>query len=215
MTAHRRPPIPFSDAPRGTCRWCGAEILYEQGAKRGQLDRRRRWHPACVDRYMESDPREARRRVRRRDRGICAHCGVDTYAIRRRIRGRGATKKLRELGFKPRKSLWELDHVVPLIEGGGHDLSNLQTLCTPCHKRKTSSEATARRAARLEDQEDAVLVLADRALARSQRVVTALEESLAVREALPGADPGLRSGPPGSSRRSRTARGKEVTPTRG
>ncbi len=123
---------------------------------------------------MESDPREARRRVRRRDRGICAHCGVDTYAIRRRIRGRGATKKLRDLGFKPRKSLWELDHRIPLIEGGGHELSNLQTLCTPCHKRKTAREATARRASRLENDETEVLALADRALARSEGILAAL-----------------------------------------
>lgn len=176
MTAHRRPPIPFSEAPRGTCRWCGATILYEDGTKRGQLDRRRRWHPVCVDRYMESDPREARRRVRRRDRGICAQCGVDTYAIRRRHRGRGATKQLRELGFKPRKSLWELDHVVPLIEGGGHEISNLQTLCTPCHKRKTAQEAAARRESRREREEEGLLARAEQALARSQGLLAALEQ---------------------------------------
>ena len=123
---------------------------------------------------MQSDPREARARVRRRDRGVCAACGLDTYALRRRIRGRGATRKLRELGFKRRKSLWELDHVVPLIDGGSHELSNLQTLCTPCHKRKTAREAALRGTARREDAEDAVLALADRALARSREVLAAL-----------------------------------------
>jgi len=141
LPAHRRPTIAFSAAPRGTCRWCGKPILYGEGPKRGQLDRRRRWHPACIEAYNMSDPREARRLVRRRDRGICAACGLDTYALRREVKGRGRTRALRQRGFKPRKSLWELDHVVPLIDGGGHELDNLQTLCTPCHKEKSAAEA--------------------------------------------------------------------------
>jgi 5-methylcytosine-specific restriction endonuclease McrA len=144
MTQHRRPPIPFSDAPRGTCRWCGETILHDQGQKSGEVNRRRRWHPACVDEYNASDPREARRIVRRRDRGICRECRADTNAIRRGVRGRGRAAKLRAQGFKPRRSLWELDHIVPLIDGGGHELDNLQTLCVPCHERKTAAEARSR-----------------------------------------------------------------------
>ena len=174
MSAHRRPIIPFSDAPRGACRWCGDPILYEDGPKRGEPNRRRRWHPACVDRYNESDPREARRRVRKRDRGRCAVCGLDTVKLRRSIRGKGTFKKTRELGFKPRKSFWELDHVVPLIDGGGHDLANLQTLCSPCHQRKTSAEAVDRRVARDEAAERDVLDCADELLVRSQRLVDSL-----------------------------------------
>jgi 5-methylcytosine-specific restriction endonuclease McrA len=176
MSAHRRPEIPFSDAPRGTCRWCGEQIDYERGPRRGTIDRRRRWHPACVDAYNASDPREARRLVRRRDRGICADCGLDTYALGRRHRGRGSTRKLRALGFKPRKSLWELDHIVPLIDGGGHDLTNLQTLCTPCHKRKTAVEARARRDARRQSESEALLESAEQLLVRSERLVALLGE---------------------------------------
>lgn len=146
MTAHRRPEIRFSDAERGTCRWCGEAIVYGDGPKQGTPDRRRRWHPDCVDDYNLSDPREARRRVRRRDRGICAACGIDTRALRRAHRGRGSVRALRALGFVPRRSLWELDHIVPLIDGGGHELANLQTLCTPCHKNKTAAEARDRAA---------------------------------------------------------------------
>ncbi len=85
--------------------------------------------------------------MRRRDRGVCADCGLDTDRLRRSLSGRGRARKLRERGFTPRKSLWELDHIVPLIDGGGHDVSNLQTLCAPCHRRKTAAEA-GRRAAR-------------------------------------------------------------------
>ena len=144
MTAHRRPEIQFTDAPRGTCRWCGQAILHEEGPHRGQRNRRRRWHPQCVATYNESDPREIRRRLRKRDRGRCAACGVDTLALKRSLKGRGMTKALRERGFVPRRSLWEVDHIVPLVDGGSHEMANLQSLCTPCHKRKTAAEATER-----------------------------------------------------------------------
>lgn len=181
MSTHRRPEIRFTDAPRGTCRWCGESILHERGEKRGEPNRRRRWHQACVDAYNGSDPREARRRVRKRDRGICAACGTDTYALRRRIRGRGSHRKLRELGFKPRKSLWELDHVVPLIDGGGHELANLQTLCAPCHKHKTAQEAIRRGELRRErtrrEDEDALLARVDAALADSRRLLESMQRS--------------------------------------
>lgn len=146
MTAHRRPEIRFSDAPRGTCRWCGEAIVHGSGLLRGEPNRRRRWHPECVDVYNATDPREVRRRLRRRDRGVCAHCGLDTIALARELAGRGMTRKLRDRGFVPRRSLWEVDHVVPLIDGGSHALDNLQTLCTPCHKAKTAEEARARAA---------------------------------------------------------------------
>ena len=148
MTTHRRPEIPFSNAPRGVCRWCGEEILFETGDKQGSVNRRRRWHQACVDIYNASDPQEARRRMRKRDRGRCATCHVDTYKVRRELRkiGRGRTRAIRDRGYKPRQSFWELDHIVPLIDGGSHDDENLQTLCIPCHTAKTAEEARARAA---------------------------------------------------------------------
>ncbi len=144
MSEHRRPEIPFSEAPRGTCRWCGDPILHETGLRHGQPNRRRRWHPHCVDAYNTTDPRELRRFVRRRDHGRCAVCALDTYALRRRTRGRKPWAKLRERGFVRRRSLWELDHVVPLIDGGGHEPANLQTLCVPCHREKSGRENRAR-----------------------------------------------------------------------
>jgi 5-methylcytosine-specific restriction endonuclease McrA len=137
---HRRPEILFTDAPRGTCRWCGETILHTAGEKKGSVDRRRRWHPVGADAYNATDPRELRRQVRLRDRGFCTACRLDTYALRRKLKGRGMAKQLRAKGFVPRRSLWEVDHVVPLIDGGNHDLVNLQTLCSPCHRRKSAQE---------------------------------------------------------------------------
>ena len=178
MTAHRRPIIRFSDAPRGTCRWCGEPILHESGEKQGAVNRRRRWHPACVDAYNESDPREARRRVRKRDRGRCASCRIDTNKLRREVQGRGRAKKLRALGYKIRGSLWELDHVVPLIDGGSHEASNLQTLCTPGHKKKTADEAKRRSRLRQQESESAadaaLLARASATLERSEALLASL-----------------------------------------
>lgn len=39
----------------------------------------------------------------------------------------------------------EVDHIVPLAEGGTNDRSNLQGICKPCHKAKSVSEADAGR----------------------------------------------------------------------
>jgi len=175
VSDHRRPRIPFSDAKRGTCRWCGEATLHEKGPKKGEVNRRRRWHDACVDSYNESDPREARRRVRRRDRGRCAACNLDTYALRRQQKGRGSHRRLRDLGFVPQRSLWELDHIVPLVDGGSHDLDNLQTLCTPCHKAKTVSEASERRERCSRSAEDDVIARADAALRKSEEMLAQLE----------------------------------------
>lgn len=41
----------------------------------------------------------------------------------------------------------EVDHIINLAQGGTHHPDNLQTLCTPCHRRKTEAEALAARKA--------------------------------------------------------------------
>jgi len=35
----------------------------------------------------------------------------------------------------------ELDHIVNVAQGGTDDEVNLQSLCVPCHKKKTSQES--------------------------------------------------------------------------
>ncbi len=35
----------------------------------------------------------------------------------------------------------EVDHIIPLSQGGTHDEANLQSLCKPCHSRKTARES--------------------------------------------------------------------------
>lgn len=38
----------------------------------------------------------------------------------------------------------EVDHITPLAAGGTHAMSNLRSLCKPCHSRKTMAELNAR-----------------------------------------------------------------------
>lgn len=38
----------------------------------------------------------------------------------------------------------QIDHVVPLEQGGSNDPANLQVLCVECHQAKTAAEAQAR-----------------------------------------------------------------------
>lgn len=34
----------------------------------------------------------------------------------------------------------EVDHIIPVQHGGGHELTNLQSLCSSCHADKTLRE---------------------------------------------------------------------------
>ena len=57
-------------------------------------------------------------------------------------RSRGATRQRLlsywDLAAYTGRSLWEADHIVPVVEGGGEcDLSNLRTLCLRCHRMAT------------------------------------------------------------------------------
>lgn len=47
------------------------------------------------------------------------------------------------------RRLWEMDHILPVVEGGGScGLENLRTLCWRCHRKATAALATRRARAR-------------------------------------------------------------------
>jgi len=167
--AHRRVQIPFPDAPRGVCRWCGDAILLADGPYRGERDVRRHWHPPCLAAWEQSDPREARRRVQRRDGGRCAACGLDTEAERGR-------RRLRDFG-KPRSPVWMVNLIVPLEDGGTFDLSNFQTLCTRCHEDKLRREAAERLEREREHQAEELMARAEVLLDASRRLVGHLRDA--------------------------------------
>jgi 5-methylcytosine-specific restriction enzyme A len=129
---------------RNLCRWCNLEV------PKGRITFCSEW---CVQEWrLRTDPGYLREKVLARDKGICAVCQVDCEAAwthLRRLRGAARLKTLRDWGVKPgsRKSLWDADHIVPVVEGGGEcDLENIRTLCLKCH-REATAELRKRRAA--------------------------------------------------------------------
>lgn len=128
---HRIPPKPphFDTAPLGTCRWCNEVI---SNTKTGKVSKAR-WHAACIVPYkLIHWPSKTRQAVWRRDHGRCAKCGT--------------------ICARKGKPTWHMDHIVPLVDCDGDIkywlMPNLQSLCHPCHKIKTSLEATERAAKR-------------------------------------------------------------------
>jgi 5-methylcytosine-specific restriction endonuclease McrA len=53
----------------------------------------------------------------------------------------------------PRGGDWDIDHIVPVRDGGEHSIANVQTLCRrPCHLSKTNAERRARKARASKEQ---------------------------------------------------------------
>ncbi len=45
----------------------------------------------------------------------------------------------KDWGISRFRTPWEMDHKVPLVEGGLNEMENLRTLCVPCHKKETAA----------------------------------------------------------------------------
>ncbi|CAE8633637.1 unnamed protein product, partial [Polarella glacialis] len=84
------------------------------------------------------------------ERGICQVCGLHAQELFERVQAMTPPERHQELlraGFgvspslldRPHEGLfWQADHILPVSEGGGEaDLTNLRTLCTPCHAKET------------------------------------------------------------------------------
>jgi len=135
--------LPKGPNGRNLCRWCNLEV------PTGRATFCSDW---CVEEWrLRTDPGYLRDKVFERDKGICALCGVDCAAAwihLKRQRGTARVRTLLEWGIRPRsrKSLWDADHIVPVVEGGGEcDLENIRTLCLKCHRAATA-ELRRRRA---------------------------------------------------------------------
>ena len=124
----RKPPKPESywTNVKGQCRWCSNMIVNDDGT----INERKSWHEECATEYMIIyHSREQRAQLRKRDKGVCNHCGKYSHK-------------------------WDVDHIKPLVEQRGvkeedldwsyYSLDNLQTLCKPCHRLKTNSEVMLR-----------------------------------------------------------------------
>jgi 5-methylcytosine-specific restriction endonuclease McrA len=144
---------PFDDKRRSeyselkrriSCRWCGEAMP----------KRRRSWcGDACAEEWLvRRSPAFASAKVFSRDRGVCSSCGFDSLLMRRVLAHAGRSLRtktplceLQALGFNYSGPMWETDHIVPVVEGGGGcGLDNLRTLCVPCHKLETALLAKRR-----------------------------------------------------------------------
>lgn len=152
---------------RRLCRWCGTEVTPP----------RRSWcGDECVAAFLdETNPGRRRLNAFERDQGRCRLCGRDVGRLEKWLgshlraplpdygdhhgwrarwrresrRGRRRRDWLRARGLLGGQGhVYECDHIVPQVEGGGHAADNLRTLCIPCHKAETSKLAARRAAAR-------------------------------------------------------------------
>ena len=131
-----RKKIPRGPNGRGLCRRCSVEVPPRRFTFCSEF---------CVHEWkLLSQPGYLREHILRRDRGVCAHCGLNTLAEwvrlkRSRSTVRGALMQHWGLNKRMRKSLWDADHIVPVAEGGGEcDLDNIRTLCLRCHRSVTA-----------------------------------------------------------------------------
>lgn len=122
------------------CRLCRVEVS----------GRRIYWcSDACVEHYkVLSDPGYVRGLLFKRDHGVCRLCGLDTVELEERHRVANETSLTYLYWFEGRalprvvRSLWDADHTVPVVEGGGLcGIDGYRTLCIWCHKAETKALA--------------------------------------------------------------------------
>jgi 5-methylcytosine-specific restriction endonuclease McrA len=144
MSLHRiRPDAGYCNTkllPKGPhgfnrCRYCSTEC---------SSSRRTFCSSGCIHEWkIRTQPQYARKRVFLRDKGRCAICGEVRFIARFRS-ARGIV--IERAMTVPQ---WEMDHVVPVVEGGGEcGLEGLRTLCCPCHRIETAKLAARRAEAR-------------------------------------------------------------------
>lgn len=139
MSTRRTSPGGWVKRLRIPCRWCGGEVPKRRVTF---------CSPACVHEWkLRSDPGYLREQVFARDRGVCGLCGVDTEVLRKDKRKLDySARRQFEKDWGGRKNLWDADHILPVVEGGGEcDLSNMRTLCLKCHREATAALLKRRR----------------------------------------------------------------------
>lgn len=149
MKGGRVDPSALRVGPSGRvlCRYCQVEV---------PVGRITFCSSSCVREWkVRTDKHFARRMVFRRDRGICARCGTSCPAwlkgLKREWKEIGTIEErpIREAArrsfrsgnpdFFRRSTFWDVDHIVPVVEGGGScGVDNLRTLCIFCHRQVTA-----------------------------------------------------------------------------
>lgn len=126
--------LKFGKNGRALCRFCEKPV---------EPPRRTFCSESCVHEWkLRKSSSYVRACLYRRDRGVCAICGIDASALR------GAGRRMKYKDYKAyakslrmpykRSTWWDADHIVPVVEGGGEcGLWNYRTLCVSCHRTVT------------------------------------------------------------------------------
>ena len=154
---NREMPKGKTEDGRWRCRWCWGPCSGRRTSFCCQ---------ECADEAMIRCGRGIRWYIRRRDKGICADCGVNASelrtAVRRAVLKVPWTKRYkiyRRMGISSSseayRSWWDADHIVPVEDGGGAcGLDNYQTLCIWCHKEKSAKQKALSARRKAEEEED-------------------------------------------------------------
>ena len=129
-------------AEKGHCHWCWRPVG----------PGRRTWcSDDCVDQYLlRASGNDLRKQTLKRDKGVCAECGMDCLWLLNQMRRiRSANKVAMVYDWRDEQklwgpwagriyALWDADHIVSVKDGGGCcGLENIRTLCMRCHKNRT------------------------------------------------------------------------------
>lgn len=146
-----KPACPIRELPKGPngrrlCRWCHEEVPKGKRSFCGE---------SCVHEWsVRRSPSYQRGHVLERDHGICDTCGLDCERLRRSVSRHWrsgsfcrfyrlymwATQRAVTRKLAPFRQLWEMDHIKPVVEGGGEcGPENLRTLCIWCHNEATAA----------------------------------------------------------------------------
>ncbi len=145
-------PMQYDEDGNPLCRWCKSIV---------KPPKKTFCSKECIHQWkLRTSTSYLRKCVVRRDKGICAICKVNCLAITRGFKRpkRGetwpawkarVTALRKKYGIpKHRTTFYDVDHILPVAEGGGamiDDLmANCRTLCLPCHRKVTSAFATKR-----------------------------------------------------------------------
>ena len=123
------------------CRWCETEVKPPKRTFCGNKNCLHEWQLRTRPAYM-------RKCVKARDKETCQICKLDCKTYQKKLQHLYATdlaeftRQIRGLKAAERRlygTLWDVDHIVPVSEGGGEcGLENVRTLCIWCHRNETN-----------------------------------------------------------------------------
>lgn len=108
---------------KGFCAWC----------KKPLSGRRRTWcSNECLEEfYLRVDWKTASANAIKKANNKCSLCKIDVWELYT------AMCKVPKYKHKYNVHSFEVDHIVPVCEGGDNEPDNLRVLCVFCHKEET------------------------------------------------------------------------------